>query len=51
MAENEVVFSQFERLKRKRGVWEDHWEQIAERVLTRSAEFTGKREQGDKKDT
>jgi hypothetical protein len=49
MAENEVVFSQFERLKRKRGAWESHWEEIAERVLTRSAEFTGKREQGDKR--
>lgn len=49
MAENDLIFSMFERLKRSRGVWEAHWEEIAERVLPRSAEFTGKREQGDKR--
>jgi len=45
----EEVFGRFERLQRSRGIWESHWEEIAERVLPRSAEFTGEREQGDKR--
>ena len=49
MADNDLIFAQFGRLKQSRGVWESHWEEIAERVLPRSAEFTGKREQGDKR--
>ena len=43
------IFARFELLKRSRGVWEDHWEQIAERVLPRSAEFVGERTPGDKR--
>ena len=43
------IFKRFEHLKRTRGVWESHWEEIAERVLPQSAEFTGERTQGDKR--
>jgi len=47
--ENEQIFKRFELLQRSRGVWESHWEEIAERVLPRSAVFTGEREAGDKR--
>jgi hypothetical protein len=43
------IFSRFSGLVRSRAVWESHWEEIAERVLPRSAEFTGHRTQGDKR--
>jgi len=46
---NDEIFKRFEILQRGRGVWESHWEEIAERVLPRSAEFTGKRQQGGKR--
>ncbi len=47
--DNDEIFTRFERMKRKRGVWESHWEEIAERVLPRSAVFTGQREEGGKR--
>ena len=47
--ENEEIFKRFELLKRNRGVWESHWEEIAERILPRAAEFTGQRTEGDKR--
>ena len=47
--ENEEIFKRFDLLKRNRSVWESHWEEIAERILPRSAEFTGERQQGDKR--
>lgn len=43
------IFKRFDSLQTSRGVWESHWEEIAERVLPRSAEFTGEREPGDKR--
>ena len=43
------TFKRFDNLRNSRGVWEAHWEEIAERVLPRSAEFTGEREPGDKR--
>ena len=43
------IFKRFDSLKTGRGTWESHWEEIAERVLPRSAEFTGERTQGDKR--
>ena len=46
---NDEIFKRFELMRNGRGVWESHWEEIAERVLTRSAEFVGEREQGDKR--
>lgn len=48
-AETEAIFKRFEELQRLRGTWEHHWEEIAERVLPRSAEFVGERTQGDKR--
>lgn len=46
---NDEIFKRFDLLRNGRGVWESHWEEIAERVLPRSAEFVGEREQGDKR--
>jgi hypothetical protein len=43
------LFKRFDRLKRDRGVWESHWQEIAERVLPKSAEFTGEGTPGDKR--
>jgi hypothetical protein len=47
-ATNEI-FSRFDRMKTERANWESHWEEVAERVLPRSAEFTGERTPGDKR--
>ena len=47
--DTDELFKRFETLKRSRGVWESHWEEIAERVLPKSAEFTGERTPGDKR--
>ncbi len=44
-----AIFKRFDQLQKDRGVWESHWEEIAERVLPRSAEFTGERTPGDKR--
>tara|TARA_R110000787_G_scaffold91459_2_gene192784 strand:+ start:7064 stop:8686 length:1623 start_codon:yes stop_codon:yes gene_type:complete len=43
------IFKRFEVLQRMRGTWESHWEEIASRVLPRSAEFVGTRTAGDKR--
>jgi len=45
----DAVFKRYERMKAARGTWESHWEEIAERVLPRSSEFTGGRTAGDKR--
>ena len=47
--DTQAIFTRFQRLKDNRGVWDAHWEEIAERVLPRAAEFTGKKTQGDKR--
>ena len=47
--DSDEVFRRFELLQRVRGVWESHWEEIAERVLPRSTEFVGEREAGSKR--
>jgi hypothetical protein len=47
--DSDEVFRRFELLRRLRGVWESHWEEIAERVLPRSTEFVGEREAGSKR--
>lgn len=36
-------------LKGKRGTWESHWEEIAERILPRQIGFVGERTDGEKK--
>jgi|TARA_R110000868_G_scaffold44269_3_gene147973 hypothetical protein len=43
------LFKRFEGLRKGRANWETHWDEIAERVLPRSAEFTGERTPGDKR--
>tara|TARA_R110000824_G_scaffold128469_3_gene289309 strand:- start:1422 stop:3059 length:1638 start_codon:yes stop_codon:yes gene_type:complete len=45
------LFKRFDQLKGDRGVWESHWQEIAERVLPKSAEFTGEGTPGDKRTT
>lgn len=39
----------YENLKGSRGVWEQHWEEIAERVLPRQVGFIGDRTPGEKR--
>ncbi len=46
---NKDIFTRYESLKRNRGVWESHWEEIAERVMPRAAEFVGERQPGEKR--
>ncbi len=36
-------------LKSRRGVWESHWQEIAEFILPRQAEITGQRSAGEKR--
>tara|TARA_R100001594_G_scaffold5297_2_gene16830 strand:- start:7171 stop:8784 length:1614 start_codon:yes stop_codon:yes gene_type:complete len=45
----DAIFRRYDRLKQQRANWESHWEEIAERVLPRSAEFVGRRTPGDKR--
>ena len=45
--DTDAIFKRYERMKNTRGTWEQHWEEIAERVLPRSAELTGDRTSGD----
>lgn len=47
---SEALVREFEQLSGKRGVWESHWQEIAERVLPRADQFQGVREpKGTKK--
>lgn len=39
----------YEKLKGDRGTWEQHWEEIAERILPRQIGFVGDRTSGEKK--
>ena len=39
----------FETLRNKRSVWESHWQEVAERVLPRQAEFNTRRPAGEKR--
>lgn len=47
--DTDAIFKRYQRMKNTRGTWESHWDEIAERVLPRSAEFTGDRTAGDKR--
>ena len=47
--DTDAIFKRFSRMKNMRGTWESHWEEISERVLPRSSEFTGSRTNGDKR--
>lgn len=39
----------YEHLKGQRGTWEQHWEEIAERILPRQMGFVGQRTDGEKR--
>jgi len=47
--DTDAIFKRYERMKSLRATWESHWEEIAERVLPRSSEFTGDKTPGDKR--
>ena len=44
---NEII-ARRDRLRSTRGVWESHWQEIADRVLPRQASFVTRREPGEK---
>lgn len=43
------IFRRYDELKSQRANWESHWQEISERILPRSGEFTGDRTPGDKR--
>jgi len=45
----EQIIKQYDSLKAKRGHWEQHWQEISERVLPRSSTFNQKEAQGTKR--
>jgi len=45
----EDVCKRFEAIEGDRGTWEQHWEEIAERILPRQLGFIGERTKGEKK--
>ena len=47
--DTDEIFKRFEELKKERANFEHHWQEIAERILPRSTEFTGERSPGDKR--
>lgn len=49
MADVEELCKRYSALKGDRGTWEQHWEEIAERVLPRQIGFVGERTQGEKR--
>jgi len=49
MTDPQDIIRTFESLKGSRGVWEQHWEEIAERVLPRQIGFVGDRTDGEKR--
>lgn len=49
MPDIEQICKRFEQLEGDRGTWEQHWEEIAERILPRQIGFLGERTRGEKK--
>lgn len=45
----DAILARRDRLKAARAVWNAHWQEIAERVLPRHAEFTARRAAGEKR--
>lgn len=43
------IFTRFQTLRNTRGVWENHWEEIAERVMPRAAQFVSTGTPGEKR--
>ena len=49
MPDIENLIKKYESIKGLRGTWEEHWEEIAERLIPREMGFVGKREKGEKR--
>jgi hypothetical protein len=49
MTKSEESIQRFDRLKGDRGNWEHHWQEIADFVYPRRADFTTKRAEGEKR--
>ncbi|MCG8544203.1 MAG: portal protein, partial [Alphaproteobacteria bacterium] len=49
MTTAEDIIARRDRLRSTRGVWESHWQEIADRVLPRQAGFTTRRTPGEKR--
>ena len=49
MATAEEIIARRDRLRSTRGVWESHWQEIADRVLPRQASFVTRRTAGEKR--
>ena len=46
MLDVQDLITRFERLRADRAVWDSHWQETAERVLPRAAEFTARSQKG-----
>jgi Bacteriophage head to tail connecting protein len=49
MINPDQIIARRDRLRSTRGVWESHWQEIADRVLPRQASFVTRREPGEKR--
>ncbi|MDA0241484.1 MAG: portal protein [Proteobacteria bacterium] len=49
MLDVQDLITRFERLRADRAVWDSHWQETAERVLPRAAEFTARSQKGAKR--
>lgn len=49
MIDPDKIIARRDRLRSTRGVWESHWQEIADRVLPRQASFVTRREPGEKR--
>lgn len=47
----EAIVKRYDRLKGDRGTWESHWQDLAEYILPRRADFNVTRTEGDKRQT
>ena len=49
MSQADDLIQRLDRLAAERSVWDDHWQEIAERVLPRQADFNSRNTAGDKR--
>jgi hypothetical protein len=48
MSDVQELVARYERLRSDRAAWDEHWQETAERVLPRAAEFTMRNQAGTK---
>jgi len=48
MSDVQELVARYERLRSDRAPWDEHWQETAERVLPRAAEFTMRNQAGTK---